>query len=131
MPTNLEKFRDLLRELFQLDQADLDFGIYRIMNTKRDEILRFLDKDLLPQVKAAFAQYQSADKSALQMQISEAVKQAEGLGAVEVGIAHLQPYQDILRIALGRTSEAGPLQSDDSEHHAPHFGELFQDFGRH
>ncbi|GEM_PF-2833941 len=29
MPSNLETFRDLLRELFQLDQADLDFGIYR------------------------------------------------------------------------------------------------------
>ncbi|MGC8541047.1 MAG: site-specific DNA-methyltransferase [Phycisphaerae bacterium] len=81
MPSNLEKFRDLLRELFQLDQADLDFGIYRIMNTKRDEILRFLDKDLLPQVKEAFTEYQSADKSVLQAQINEAVKQAEGLGA--------------------------------------------------
>ena len=36
MPGNLEKFRDLLKELFQLDQADLDFGIYRIMNARRD-----------------------------------------------------------------------------------------------
>jgi adenine-specific DNA-methyltransferase len=34
-----------------LDQADLDFGIYRIMNQKRDEVVRFLDKDLLPQVQ--------------------------------------------------------------------------------
>jgi len=41
--TNLEKLRNLLQELFQLDQADLDFGIYRIMNQKRDEIVRFLD----------------------------------------------------------------------------------------
>ena len=81
MPTNLEKFRDLLKELFQLDQADLDFGIYRIMNQKRDEIIRFLDKDLLPQVQAAFAEYQSVDKSALQLQINEAVQQAESLGA--------------------------------------------------
>lgn len=81
MPTNLEKFRDLLQELFQLDQADLDFGIYRIMNQKRDEIVRFLDKDLLPQVKAAFAEYQSADVAALQMQLDEAITQARGLGA--------------------------------------------------
>jgi adenine-specific DNA-methyltransferase len=81
MPTNIEKFRELLRELFQLDQADLDFGIYRIMNARRDEILRFLDKDLLPQVQQAFAQYQSAGKSAMQIQIDEAVKQAEDLGA--------------------------------------------------
>lgn len=57
MPTNLEKFRNLLEELFQLDQADLDFGIYRIMNTKREEIVRFLNTDLLPQVKEAFGKY--------------------------------------------------------------------------
>lgn len=80
MPTHLEKFRDLLKELFQLDQADLDFGIYRIMNQKRDEIIRFLDKDLLPQVQAAFAEYKSVDKSALQSQIDEALKQAQSLG---------------------------------------------------
>jgi adenine-specific DNA-methyltransferase len=81
MPTNLEKFRDLLQELFQLDQADLDFGIYRIMNQKRAEITHFLDTDLLPQVKAAFAEYQSVDKSALQLQIDEAIQQARSLGA--------------------------------------------------
>ena len=80
MPSNLEKFRELLKELFQLDQADLDFGIYRIMNTKRDEILRFLDKDLLPQVNAAFAEYQSADKALLQAQVDDAIKNARGLG---------------------------------------------------
>lgn len=31
-----------LKEMFQMDQADLDFGIYRIMNAKRDEVERFL-----------------------------------------------------------------------------------------
>jgi len=54
MPTAYEKLSALLKELFQLDQADLDFGIYRIMNQKRGEITRFLDHELLPQVKAAF-----------------------------------------------------------------------------
>ena len=71
MPTNLEKLRGLLQELFQLDQADLDFGIYRIMNQKRDEVVRFLDKDLLPQVQEAFKQYRSADKSVLQGELDK------------------------------------------------------------
>ena len=35
-----------LREMFPMDQADLDFGICRNMNAKRDEVERFLDKDL-------------------------------------------------------------------------------------
>lgn len=34
-----QKFQDLLRHLFQFDYADLDFGIYRVINYKRDETL--------------------------------------------------------------------------------------------
>ena len=47
--------------MFQMDQADLDFGIYRIMNAKRDEIEKFLDKELLPQVKEEFAKYRGTE----------------------------------------------------------------------
>lgn len=49
--SNYDQFRDKLREIFMMDHAELDFGIYRIMNQKRDEITKFLDKDLLPQVQ--------------------------------------------------------------------------------
>lgn len=41
-----EKFINLLKEMFQFDQADLDFGIYRIMNAKHGEIEKFLNEDL-------------------------------------------------------------------------------------
>lgn len=43
---HLIKFQQLLRELFQFDCADLDFGIYRIMNRKRGIIEHFIAKDL-------------------------------------------------------------------------------------
>src|SRR3990170_1652070 len=56
-----DKFKDILREMFQMDQADLDFGIYRIMNAKRDEIEKFLDVELLPQVKEEFAKYRGTE----------------------------------------------------------------------
>ena len=45
-PSSLAKFQTLLRELFQFDQADLDFGIYRIMNHKRDAIEQFITDQL-------------------------------------------------------------------------------------
>jgi len=45
--TNLEKLQRLLRDMFQFDCADLDFGIYRIMNHKRDAVERFIQKDLV------------------------------------------------------------------------------------
>jgi len=42
-----QKLLSLLRELFQLNQPDLDFGLYRIMHAKAREIEHFLEHDLL------------------------------------------------------------------------------------
>ena len=50
MSQKYEKLKTLLKELFQLDQPDLDFGLYRVMHAKSAEVSQFLDKDLLPQV---------------------------------------------------------------------------------
>ncbi len=80
MSTQLNKLKALLRELFQLDQADLDFGIYRIMAIKRDEITRFLEQDLLPQVRSAFDQFRPADRALAEQRLDYAVNQAQALG---------------------------------------------------
>jgi adenine-specific DNA-methyltransferase len=70
---SFEKLKKKLAELFQLDQADLDFGIYRIMNERRDEINRFLESDLLPQVRKAFGEYKSSDKAEIQKELDKVV----------------------------------------------------------
>ena len=46
MSQNDKKLKNLLMELFQLDQPDLDFGIYRIIHARSAEVTQFLDKDL-------------------------------------------------------------------------------------
>ncbi len=78
--TNYDKLRAKLEEMFMLDRADLDFGIYRIMNAKRDEILRFLDHDLLPQVKQALQDAQAEIGSSGAEEIKQAEQQARALG---------------------------------------------------
>ena len=51
MATTFEKFQRLLEELFQLDQADLDFGIYRIMNQMaREGVAILMISSELPEV---------------------------------------------------------------------------------
>lgn len=55
---NRKKLQTLLRQLFQFDAADLDFGIYRILNKKRDEIVRFIEEDLLDAVEQGLAHFQ-------------------------------------------------------------------------
>lgn len=80
MNQKLDKLKVLLRELFQLDQPDLDFGIYRVLHAKSGEISKFMDEDLLPQVKAAFGQYKSADKAEIEKQIAELRKTVADAG---------------------------------------------------
>ena len=73
MLTPREKFQQLLKKVFQLDSAELDFGIYRIMNYKRDVIERFIRRDLLGGVakelqSGALAQDAALSKELEQMQ---------------------------------------------------------------
>jgi adenine-specific DNA-methyltransferase len=80
MSQKYEKLKNLLKELFQLDQPDLDFGFYRVMHARSAEVTQFLDKDLLPQVKAAFAQYQPADKAAIEKELAQVVAGVQAAG---------------------------------------------------
>jgi len=50
--SNLEKLQRLLWDMFQFDCADLDFGIYGIMNYKREILEEFITKDLPEAVTA-------------------------------------------------------------------------------
>lgn len=38
----LNRFTTLLKQIFELDKSDLDFGIYRVMNLRKTEIENFL-----------------------------------------------------------------------------------------
>ncbi|MCX2830537.1 site-specific DNA-methyltransferase [Microbulbifer thermotolerans] len=69
-----KKLIKTLQTIFEMDKADLDFGIYRIMNQKRDEINRFLEQDLLPQVRKAFADYAKGGKSEVQTELNQLIK---------------------------------------------------------
>lgn len=57
------KFTDLLKSMFQLDQPELDFGLYRIMHAKAERINRFLDKELTQQIDAVFVDADQADQN--------------------------------------------------------------------
>lgn len=63
MSQKYEKLKSLLQELFQLDQPDLDFGLYRVLHARSAEVSQFLETDLLPQVQAAFAQLRPGNQA--------------------------------------------------------------------
>ncbi len=54
---SLSKFQSLLNEIFQFEASDLDFGIYRILNYKRDQIDKFIKEDIKNIVENAFSKH--------------------------------------------------------------------------
>ena len=46
MQTSQQKFQTLLQQLFRADAADLDFGIYRIINYRREQLQNFIAAEL-------------------------------------------------------------------------------------
>jgi len=78
MNDNQVKFQKLLRELFQFDCADLDFGIYRIMNYKRAVIERFITEDLPKAIAEELEQGALAEQAKVQEALRDDALDAEG-----------------------------------------------------
>ncbi len=81
----LARLQDLLRELFQLEFADLDFGLYRLLHLKRDEIEAFLTKQLPQSVQDAFGTLVGEERAALEAELSrlvEIIKDEVGADAI-------------------------------------------------
>ena len=79
MNQHYDDFRKKLQEIFMMDHAELDFGIYRIMNHKRKQINDFLDNQLLPQVEKTIQEYVKADDT-LQQELAKAIEGCKNLG---------------------------------------------------
>jgi adenine-specific DNA-methyltransferase len=79
MNQHYEAFRKKLQEIFMMDHAELDFGIYRIMNHKCNQINDFLDNQLLPQVEQTLKEYVKTDDS-LQQELTKAIEGCKNLG---------------------------------------------------
>lgn len=68
----VEKFQELLRELFQFEASDLDFGIYRILNYRRDQIKKFINVDLAEKVETAFKKHKDERLLSIEEKFKEA-----------------------------------------------------------
>src|SRR5690554_7541361 len=81
--TSNPKYRELvskLREIFQIDKPDLDFGIYRILNARADEINDYLQNRLYAKVQQALSQGSAAQAQQLQSELAKAEEGAKALG---------------------------------------------------
>ncbi len=133
------RLKGLLRSLFQFDSADLDFGIYRIMNKKRDEIKRFIDKDLIDAVDVELGKYSGSK----QANIKEDVEVIKAEIREKLGQDALDETKNIKKILL-TTPFAKELDERyrklhveikdsemSSQHEAEIFSHIYQFFSRY
>ena len=77
------KFQELvtkLREIFQIDRPELDFGIYRILNARAGEINDYLENRLAEKVEAALTEGNAAQREQLARELKEKEDQYRGDG---------------------------------------------------
>ncbi|OGP96846.1 MAG: hypothetical protein A2157_03415, partial [Deltaproteobacteria bacterium RBG_16_47_11] len=67
----ISQLQDLLRDLFQLEMADLDFGLYRLLRLKKEEIEAFLTEQLPRRVGEAFSSVAGEERALLEKEASE------------------------------------------------------------
>lgn len=101
--TPIERLRVLLTELLQLDLSDLDFGIYRLLRIKRDEVRAFLDEQLPAAVDEAFAAVTEAQRDeaeAAVVGLSERIRKDVAEDALNADGSVADQYRDIAARAI-------------------------------
>lgn len=78
--SNYHKLQEVLREVFEMDKADLDFGIYRIMNQKRDQVMEFIENRLPKDIKSILSETQSKDSIGLKKELDKMGKNLDDAG---------------------------------------------------
>lgn len=75
-----EKLIQLLTKIFQFENEDLDFGIYKILNYKKDEISKFIEKDLIEEISKELDLLSSEEKKALNQDLDRMKKELQEYG---------------------------------------------------
>lgn len=110
-----------LDEIFMMDHAELDFGIYRIMNHKRSEIKQFLENDLLPQVKTILSENSGTDTASIKARMREIEGQAASFGA----LAESNPEYQKLKEKLHQSADVSQLENEVYNHLTTFFSRYY------
>jgi len=74
----MSKYDDLVRklkEIFQIDRPELDFGVYRILNTRATEVSDYLENGLKNKVAQSLAESGAGNLEAFQKELAEKIAQ--------------------------------------------------------
>lgn len=104
----MSKYDDLvkkLKEIFQIDRPELDFGIYRIFNTRAAEINHYLERRLKAKVNESLAASGAANLDGLQRELAEKEAQYRADGIDPATVPKVQEIKQKLAQYSTGTSE--------------------------
>ena len=134
MQESLQKLQDLLQKLFRADDADLDFGIYRIINFRRDKIKDFIHKELPAIVQNALDANTEVESAREELEdLKKRVKEAFGEDVLDAdGILIDETIKDrpLVKQYLEAQEQLGSPQTRDQRSDAV-FNHLYTFFSRY
>ena len=119
-----ESFKKKLEEIFMMDHAELDFGIYRIMNQKRTDIQRFLESELLPQVKQVL-EGNNADADKTKKRMAEIAASVRGNVEVLPKGTPMRDEYDKLEAQLAQSADTESMQAEVFSHLVTFFSRYY------
>lgn len=110
MSEKLNRFTNLMKNIFELDKSDLDFGIYRIMNIRKAEIEKFLSDGLPHKVQEMLAPFAS-NTGDIEKRIAEIEKICSEVG-VEVTSSKMAEEYATLKAQFAAGVDMSALETD-------------------
>ena len=118
-------FKKKLEEIFMMDHAELDFGIYRIMNQKRNDIQRFLDLELLPQVKQVLEGNNGGEADKAKKRMAEITASVGGNIEVLPKGTPMRDEYDKLKAQLAQSADTESMQAEVFSHLVTFFSRYY------
>ena len=103
--SNYDALVTKLREIFQIDRPELDFGVYRILNARADEINAYLTTRLKERVAEALATGATDQSDAQQRELDATIAQLRDLGVDPEGSTKVKQIRAALKDAASGASE--------------------------
>lgn len=111
MTEKYTRFITLLKSMFELDKSDLDFGVYRIINMRKEQISDFLDNKLQQKVLAALSGI-AVDDNKVNDRIAEIEKTATDMGLDPQDIPKFKDEYAQLKSQINTRANITELETD-------------------
>lgn len=111
----LDRFTKLLKEIFELDKSDLDFGIYRVMNLRKTQIEEFLTQRLPQMVQDTLAPFAQGSKEEIRAQMTQIEESVAGMGMTVEALPDTAPMKQkyiTLQKSLAEGADLSALETD-------------------